>query len=139
FDFGLIGFSQPTQVPQRSGDRWQRMKECAQQTDRMTKQAGWVAGKREGILTILGWQNHYSEKYERCYVQVNYANHAAEQNRDLAPVYDELFDAFEGKLLAICTDAKTAQSPVFCSIQDDDSPRFDCGACRRFVKDRMER
>jgi hypothetical protein len=114
------------------------MKECAEQSDRVAKRAGWVEGRRDGDLTIMGWQNHYNPKYERCYVLVSYLNHAAKTNRDLPLLYDELFDAFEGRLLSICTDAASANARVFCSIQADDRPHLDCRACRQFAKDRME-
>jgi len=64
-------------------DDWQRMKECAEQADREAKRSGWIEGKRDGDASIVGWQNHYSPKYERCYVSVSYINHEARKDRDL--------------------------------------------------------
>ena len=125
--------------PQKSANDWQRMKQCAEQTDRVAKRAGWAEGQRNGEVTTMGWQNHYSPKYERCYILVNYVNHRAEKNGDLPLLYDELFDAFEGGLLSVCTDAVNSKASFFCSIQADESPHFDCRACRQFAKDRMEK
>ena len=113
------------------------MRECAAQTDLVAKRSGWVEGHRTGDTTIAGWQSHYSPKYQHCYVQVTYINHPAENNRDLPPLYDELWDAFEGKSLAICTDATNASASRFCTLQDGPS-HFDCKACREFVEDRMK-
>lgn len=114
------------------------MKECAEQTDRIAKRSGWVEGQRNGDITILGWQNHYSPKFGRCYILVNYVNNRAQKAGDLPLLYDELFDAFEGRLLSICTDFKSSKSAFWCDIQADDGPHHDCQACRQFAKDRIE-
>jgi len=58
------GIGQARQQEQRRTDDWQRMKECAQQSDRMAKRFDWVEGK-DGVL---GWENHYSPKHGRCFV-----------------------------------------------------------------------
>ena len=126
-----------SQTRQRD-DGWQRMKECAERTDRVVKQAGWVEGQRTGDITTLGWQNHYSPKHARCYIQVSYLNHLGETNSDLPLTYYEFFDAFEQKSLAMCSDYDKSNTSMFCTIQSDAGPHFDCSACRKFVKDRME-
>jgi len=122
------------QTTQRD-DGWQRMKECAERVDRVAKQHGWVEGQRTGDVTTIGWQNHYSAKYGKCYIQVFNLNHAAEQNRNVPQFFNELYDGFEEKLLAMCSDHFS--NGAFCDI-DDVGPHGDCGACRQFVKDRME-
>src|ERR1039457_5566447 len=85
-------------------DGWERMKECAERTDRAAKQAGWIEGQRTGNITVMGWQNHYSPKYGKCYLQVNYLNQRAETNPNVPSIDYELYDAFEEKLLSSCTD-----------------------------------
>lgn len=125
--------STPGADAKKGEDSWQRMKDCAEQTDRVAKQFGWA-----GASGIMGWRNHYSSKYGRCYILVTYKNHEANKNPDLPPIYDELFDAFEHRTLSICTDATTPRANLFCSIQADPSTQFDCGTCRKFTKDRMD-
>jgi hypothetical protein len=114
------------------------MKECAERADRLAKQKEWVEGKRIGSTKIEGWQNHYSAKYGRCYVQVFYEDHATE-NGDI--VYFEeydLYDAFQGTPLSRCSNE--SRSSVLCWIDGDANlPHIlDCSDCRKFVKDRME-
>jgi hypothetical protein len=121
-------------VPQTTprDDGWQRMKECAERADRMAKQEEWVEGKRIGDTKIEGWKNHYSAKYGRCYVQVFYATEDA--NLPYFEGYD-LYDAFEGAPLSLqCSENKSPSPSLFCWIDGG----FDCNACRKFVKDRME-
>ncbi len=112
---------------------WQRMKECAQQSDRMVKRFDWVEGK-DGLL---GWENHYSPKHGRCFVAASFMNKDAKKDPKLPMLYDQLFDAFEGRLLAICTDARVSAANVFCSVEDGTGPKFDCGGCRQWIEDRM--
>ncbi len=125
----------------RKGNNWQRMKECAEQTEKMAIRAGWKDGQRTGDFTNLGWDNHYSPKYERCYIRVTYMRDAVlEEVRDLLPLfYDELYDAFEGKLIATCTDtpAPKGEASLFCRIEHDESTWGKCQRVRQFIKDRM--
>lgn len=115
-------------------DNWERMKECAAQTDSLAGREGWVRGDTKSHVTTEDWSNHYSPKYERCYVEVSYRNHLAEKDKDLPLLYFELWDAFEGKLVASCTNASTAGASIVC---ESESKFGDCRACRQFVKDRM--
>jgi len=124
---------QARQQEQKRADDWQRMKECAQQTERMAKQEGWVQGK-DGIL---GWQNHYSPKYGRCFVSMSFMDESAKKDPDWPLLYDELIDAFEGRTLAMCTDAQVSKARFLCNVQDPAGPTGDCGACRQWIEDRM--
>jgi hypothetical protein len=114
------------------------MKDCAEQTDRFAKRAGWIEGHREGDVTVLGWRNHYSPKYEKCYVLVSYENHAATKDGSIPLLYDELYDAFEGRLASMCADARNQSPTAFCTIQEaDDTQPGNCHACQLFSKDHM--
>src|ERR1035441_7761963 len=64
-------------------DGYQRMKECAEQADKVVKRRGWVEGQRTGDISIIDWQNHYSPKYGRCFIQANYKNHLTQKDRDM--------------------------------------------------------
>jgi hypothetical protein len=118
----------------KKGDGWQRMKECAEQAERFAKHEGLAKDP-----AVPSWRDHYSPKHGRCYILVNHVNWAPGKLGDLPRHYDELWDAFEGRLLSICTDSTWAtQSALYCSVQADDSPKNDCQACREFTKDRMD-
>jgi len=120
------------------------MKDCADQTDRMLKRAHLEEGQRiDADTTIIGTQNHYSPKYERCYVQVFYTHNLKgnidEQVKKGFPLVSyDLYDGFEGKLLSRCTDMPQITHSYFCSIEGDGgNTAWDCSDCRKFTKDRM--
>ena len=110
---------------------WARMTECAAQADRLVSREGLTAANG-----VLGVQNHYSAKFSRCFMQTTMRNAEAEKNRDLPTFYYELWDAFEQKQLAVCTDLPATGNGVFCSIMDKENFR-NCDVCRAFVKERM--
>jgi hypothetical protein len=109
---------------------WPRMKECSEQAERVARRAGWIEGQEHGIITLEGWQNHYSAKSERCFIQASYF-HA-----DTAFFSDELYDAFEGRLVAQCTDSTADSAPLWCDIEGR-GPHQNCKACREFINERM--
>ena len=118
------------------GNNWNRMMQCATRADQWTASIGLAEGQRKGNVETLGWENHYSPKYERCYLLVSYVSRGgkAEPPGDTIS-YKELWDAFERKLLATC--AAQIGASGFCSIEGQKS--FDCAACRQFIDDRMNR
>ncbi len=85
----------------------------------------------------MGWENHYSPKYGHCFVSVGVMDDAAKKNPELPLLYNELYDAYEGRLLAMCTDATVSKASFFCTVQDDAGPKFDCAGCRQWIEDRM--
>ena len=85
---------------------------------------------------MLGLQNHYSPKYGRCFLQITYLNSGARNRPELPPLYYELWDAFEEKLLGICADVPGYEEGAFCNIQGGQG-FVKCDACRTFVRDRM--
>jgi hypothetical protein len=131
--------SKPASIQEQpKKDGWQRMKDCADLSDLMTKRMGWVEGAHTDDHTVQGWVNHYSPKYERCYVQVGYLNRLAKKDKSLPLLYEELWDAFENRLVAVCTTSSAAKSEDFCLIPDAKSESdIGCQACRQFVDDRM--
>jgi hypothetical protein len=123
----------PQDTPRDDG--WQRMKDCAAQTDRIAKQQGWVERESNGEI-LTRWQNHYSPKYARCYIQVHYVNNAPGEHPNIPITSYDFIDAFEQKLLSTCSDSFTTSA--LCMVTGDHRSDFDCHACRQFVKDRME-
>ena len=119
---------------ERSGqpkDDWQRTKDCAEQAYRIIKE------NPEPLR--LGWENHYSPKYGLCFVDVSYSNPDAKKYKGAPYFFEELYDAFERRLLTICSrDMHISNDNPFCSIQTGPPPHFDCSACRAFIRERME-
>ena len=116
---------------------WQRTKECAEQTDRYTKRSGLVESGMNGTVLTMGWQNHYSPKYEKCFVRIGYMETSKKARPVDRVLWTDLVDAFEGRIVATCTDGIDARSP-YCSVYVGGVPSGDCWACREFMRDRME-
>jgi hypothetical protein len=100
------------------------MKECTQQADKVAER-----GEFASDPLTLRWVNHYSPFYRRCYVQITKV-----PNSVIPAQWVELYDAFEGTVIAMCT-SPPFDVPSVCSIQEQVS----CGACQAFVKDHMTR
>jgi hypothetical protein len=113
----------------RGKDTWQKMKECAEQADRLTKLPGYKD---------LAWQNHYSPKYGRCYAK---AIREMTNSENVKVQFVELVDAFEAKTLAMCSpDYLPKDKQSWCNVQDDTNDILNwvgCDACREYIKDRM--
>jgi hypothetical protein len=62
-------------------NEWQRMKDCADQTDRESRRLGWIDEKRTG--TPIGWENHYSAKFNRCFILVHRMDEPSDRERAL--------------------------------------------------------
>lgn len=81
----------------RSSDAWNRMKDCAAQADRLARRHGWVEGRPDPDIPIgvnKGWQNHYSETEQRCYVLVSYGD-AGSSTTWLMDAYEDSVEASE--------------------------------------------
>lgn len=118
---------------------WERARQCADQVERLATREGWSKQSRAQEVKVAGWFNHYNAKSQRCYVQVAMINEAATKNKELPLFLYTLYDAFETRELASCTDASNSQAATFCSILDGPETRAagDCAACRKFVRDLM--
>ena len=138
------------QDPSKRG-AYQHIKDCADQAERMVARKGWrqdrLAAEEES--TFVGAENHYSSKYDRCYLRASFFTSQAPDN----PVtFYKFYDAFEGRLLAFCNDVPslgggaTKRTKFFCSIEEKvnaDTPFApgsehvgDCEFCRSFIADR---
>jgi hypothetical protein len=106
-----------SQTASNHTESWDRMRQCAAQADVVAKRSDWAEGRHTKDLTTLSWSNHYSPKYQRCYIEVTYILHRSDRNH----IGYELWDAFEGNVVANCSDA-------FPQLAND------CD----FVKDRMK-
>jgi hypothetical protein len=116
---------------QRKANDWRRMKECADQADRFIKQPDPLRNQ------LAGWENHYSPKYGRCYVAISYLNGDAKKNPKVPLMFDVLYDAFEGRSLAMCADQNLWPRSFLCTVQEGAGPKFDCHTCRQYIDDHM--
>lgn len=130
--------SEPPTVTQ-SGDDWQRTAECAAQADRLAKRRGWVEGKENPDTTVTQTViNHYSPKFKRCYIQVHWLHNVHGKARETEPVMtSEIYDAFEGQVVAACTDVSKFRASLYCRVPPENSLFGNCEQCREFVKARM--
>jgi hypothetical protein len=118
-----------------SEHRWQRMKDCAEQAERTAKREKLFAGAVMDPYLSMGYTNHYSPKYERCFIDTSMINNAPKKNPGMPLTERILFDAYEGRLLATCS--STDGNFVICQFDGDDSAKGDCGRCAAFIEDRM--
>ena len=123
--------ARPQQQPVASD--WQRTKDCTERVDFLARRDRWNADK-----LLLGKESHYSPTFERCFVKLSRMNDEAKKDPTYLPTtYYELWDAFEEKLQAVCTDDSRTGGGTFCSVQDDKQHFRDCDYCRSFTKERM--
>ena len=70
------------------------------------------------------------------FCRCTYLNSGARNRPELPPLYYELSDAFEEKLLSICADVPGYEEGTFYNIQGGQG-FVKCDACRTFMRDRM--
>lgn len=118
-------------------DDWERMRQCADQATRLADREGWGREPLTDQIRARDWNNHYSPKFGRCFVRINFVNREAAKNKDLPYYVYLLYDGFEGHGLATCTDANIQGASDFCSIEGAGDQQNSCSACRVFIRDRM--
>jgi hypothetical protein len=116
-------------------DSWTRSRQCAEQAEQIVKRL--TQEQRGGPLKIMGWFNHYSPKFQRCFVRVSYFNSLAKSDKEQPLLPFSLFDAFDNREIAFCS---STPSPL-CQFLGDDGSEIpgDCIGCQRFVKERIQK
>jgi hypothetical protein len=136
---------------QATADRlWQRRKDCSEAAEREARREGLTGGFRNGAFESHGYGNHYSIKYDQCFVLGRYWDVEYQGPQGDRPLQHELlFEAFENRYLSTCTSdpawrtmrtarGKSYQGTEYCEIDGDADKVGDCDACSQFIKDRME-
>jgi hypothetical protein len=87
-------------APAARPDTWQRSKECAAQAEKIV--AEWP--QRTGT-TPADWHNHYSPKYDNCFVTIYFSQLAKDEKTFPSIFSTVLFDAFErsAPIASACT------------------------------------
>jgi hypothetical protein len=115
-------------------DTWERSKECAAQAEKVMR---WLYSNDPKVI----WQNHYSPKYDRCFLKTSRELDAKKVEEWTGTLSEtDLYDAFERSMLATFVTAVPA-SPrfeVFCEIDDKEKIREDCEAATDFITKHMK-
>lgn len=126
---------------EHAGNVWDRSRQCTAQAEKVAKP---LETLHTPDVIFMGWENHYSPKYERCFVHVSYQNPKAlaDPHLGLPVFYDELSDAFENRMLATAPTITVGvpNTSIICSITDGATQvSFDCAAARAYIDERMNR
>jgi hypothetical protein len=119
-----------TAPPTAKPDTWQKSKECAAQAEKvMAERERRMSAK--GSLGDMDWENHYSPKYNKCFISATYFN--SKGGKDLPAFTNTLVDAFERSTLA--QSASAGQTDGFCKIDDKAT---DCAQAEKFISEHMK-
>ena len=133
------GSPQKTAPPHPKPDDWQKSKECAAQAEKLIVDWSIRAGSKPNYLS-----NHYSPKYNKCFVSISNFTSAEEPRGGVLSTTD-LLDAFERSLMAhryeaICVKDCSEQIKIMikaapCSI---DQKTVDCEQSKSFISEHMK-
>jgi hypothetical protein len=129
--FGQTTTKKVPAAPAKS-DNWQKSKECANQAEKVMADNDRRASAM-GLPGSAGWTNHYSPKYDRCFVSAEYINKDGGVGKDGPMFSTSLIDAFERSFLA--TSASVGPAEGFCQI---DHKPVACAKAETFIADRMK-
>ena len=135
-------------------DNWEKMKDCATQAEKLMERRN-RQNAALGIGAASDWTNHYSPKYNRCFVVASYFVKQEGWFKHESILTTSLLDAFEGAFLA--ASANIAVPPDFACRQDNnpheceqgirDTVRnickvgdqvIDCPKAEEFIKEHMK-
>jgi hypothetical protein len=118
---------------QGKADMWQRSKECAMQSEKLMADDDRRA-VASGVGIATHWENHYSPKYNRCFVSASYMTSAKDGGGKTVPMFQtQLSDAFERSVLA--NSAAVGPTNGFCHIEDRQA---DCDKVAIFISEHMK-
>jgi hypothetical protein len=150
---GTAADGKKTAAPAAKPDTWERSKECAAQAEKMmsARDAQIVA---EGGTPATIWSNHYSLKYNRCFVEAYYGFTSKAYVKGGPMTHTVLIDAFERSGVAA---AATGLEPeIACRGEDKsdeclsiarmvwkgacttDGAESTCEAAEQFIKEHMK-
>ena len=104
------------------------MKDCAAQAEKV--------GPGEAAVNKGNYDNHYSPKYDRCYVRISWT---ISQGEPVSGLGVRLIDAFEHSTIAVST-ITSPESKANCFVESTDRQLIkvvDCSAAAAFIYDHM--
>ena len=113
--------------PAAHPDAWQKSKECAAQAEKV------MAEWRLRAPALTDWHNHYSRKYDRCFIEAFFFFPDGGPGKAIPALSNGLMDAFERSILA--DSASVGPADGFCHI--DEKPA-DCAKAASFISEHMK-
>jgi hypothetical protein len=114
--------------PARKSDTWERSKECAAQAEKV------MADRKTPILTT--WENHYSPKYNRCFLAILQIFSTLEgAGKDFDKYQWELLDAFERSSVAATAWDGPTPGPIACRTE---GTPVDCETAKHFIREHLK-
>jgi hypothetical protein len=105
-------------------DTWQKMKDCAAQAERV--------GPGEAEINKGNYVNHYSPKYDRCFVKISWV---IRQGEEIKGQGARLVDAFEHDTIALSqTTFPPSESKNVCFVP---SGIVGCSEAKDFISEHM--
>jgi hypothetical protein len=142
------------QTSKSKPDNWQKMKDCAAQAEKAMEERNRRSVSFGGHGSD-GWSNHYSPKYNRCFLKAEYMLVAAKDAVKGGPsFYAYLIDAFEQVDLASSATGPSAR--FLCRDEEDpkecegraailwnsackiDGEEIDCAKAKQFIDEHMK-
>jgi len=137
--FGQARVSEP---PAEQSSMWEKTKQCADQAEKV------MASKTRELPSeeFLRWNNHYSPKYDRCFIEIRHMLRIVSPNAkhdgvvftgQTGLIGTELQDAFERKSMAWIDPEADGKSlnKRYCKLDDETA---DCGKTQNFVAEHMK-
>jgi hypothetical protein len=117
-------------APPEKPDIWQKSKECAAQAEKV------MVDRQRTPPTITTWENHYSPKYNRCFLAIleiySLLNGAG---KDFGKYQWQLLDAFERSDIAATEWDGPPPSPGACRVEGE---YVDCEIARKFIREHLK-
>jgi len=134
-DKGVPAAGQSLSAANAAATNWGRMRQCAEQADRLAVRLKWSAQKD------AGWGSHYNSERQRCFVVETTFN--PDKDLEKITVFEELYDGFEGVVLGDRLIKSVDSKDLLCHVTahplTEPLGRIDCAEYRKFLLDRMEK
>ncbi len=130
---GVLSFGRTTTTKKATAlpakqDTWQKSKECASKAEKLMAE---LDRRGQGAWH---WENHYSPKYNRCFISATYITSEKDGgSKDRSLFSIQLVDAFERSVLA--NSAFGGATEGFCDI---DGKTADCEKAASFIAEHMK-
>lgn len=112
-------------------DLWQKTKDCAAQAEKLMA----YFNSRSSDGGSSDWQNHYSPKYDKCFVSASYTLSEKDRGGKPGPFFlTMLYDAFERSTLAKSATGEKTEA-WGCRILEK---YVDCGEAEKFITEHMK-
>jgi hypothetical protein len=145
--------SEQKQTSKSTPDNWQKMKDCSAQAEKAMAERDRRSISFGGHGSD-GWSDHYSPKYNRCFVRAEYVVAVKDRVKGGPMFYTYLIDAFEQVNLASSASGPSAQ--LLCRNEEDpkecergaaivwnstcniEDEKVECAKAKQFIDEHMK-